>query len=501
MSKALKKIFASLDLSKTEELDDGTIKVWGFASAETEDSDGETITADAMKAALPDYMKFGAVREMHQPKAAGTAIEAEVLEDGKTWFGAHVVDSEAVKKVKTGVYKGFSIGGKVTERDELNKAVIKGLKLIEVSLVDRPANPDAVFTMYKAETVEEISAVDALADLLNKGEVTPERLLELAKGGDLENDKVFLFGEQPSEMILPRSYVEQIRKAANINSDQTITINVSAFDSSSVAAALKKGGVLKNVTKGETIEKGMWSVQDFASVISTLGWICQDAQYEADYEGDNSPIPAQLRAWFATGIQIFKDMAAEETAELLAQLKAQAGDVDVIEMAARGIDLAKAGKRFSKSTKEALGAIHKAAQEACDHLNKLGYADAEEDEENDDADKAAKGDDLAKAAGEIKDAYDAISKAAQAAGMTDGDVPANFLSKLAVQRDTLTKRVVELEAMPAPGKALLKAIAKAADSGETVNDNATKVDPVTDHKGDVNEVATLIKSIHSGKAA
>lgn len=456
MSKNLKKIFASLDLSKTEELDDGTLKVWGYASADTEDSDGETITADAMKAALPGYMKWGAVREMHQAKAAGTAIEAEVQDDGKTWFGAHIVDSEAVKKVKTGVYKGFSIGGKVTERDELNKAIIKGLNLIEVSLVDRPANPDAVLTMYKAETLDDeqpngdgINAVDALAELLNKGEVTPERLLELAKSAG-------------SSQTSPEGEPNQPE---------------------------------------DTIEKGMWSVQDFASVISTLGWICQDAQYEADYEGDNSPIPAQLRAWFATGIQIFKDMAAEETAELLAQLKAQAGDVDVIEMAARGIDLAKAGKRFSKSTKEALGAIHKAAQEACDHLNKLGYADAEEDEENDDADKAAKGDDLAKAAGEIKDAYDAISKAAQAAGMTDGDVPANFLSKLAAERDTLTKRVAELEAMPAPGKALLKAIAKAADSGETVNDNATKVDPVTDHKGDVNEVATLIKSIHSGKAA
>ena len=172
------KLFA--EISKTEEQDDGTMKVWGWASSGAVDSDGETITPEAMKAALPDYMKFGAVREMHQPKAAGTAIEASVDGEGKTWFGAHVVDSEAVKKVKANVYKGFSIGGKVTKRDQVNKSIIKGIKLIEVSLVDRPANPEAVITVMKAERTPE-DAVAELAEILNAGKISPDRLLELAK--------------------------------------------------------------------------------------------------------------------------------------------------------------------------------------------------------------------------------------------------------------------------------------------------------------------------------
>jgi hypothetical protein len=161
------------DISKTEEQDDGTIKVWGYASSEVTDSDGETVTADAMKAALPGYMKFGAVREMHQPKAAGTAIEANVEDDGRTFFGAHIVDAEAVKKVKANVYKGFSIGGKVTKRDEMKKSVIKGLNLVEISLVDRPANPEAIYTMYKAEMVEEpglgVSAEPEKTEDIQKG--------------------------------------------------------------------------------------------------------------------------------------------------------------------------------------------------------------------------------------------------------------------------------------------------------------------------------------------
>lgn len=100
------KLYAAI--AKTENLGDGTIKVWGWASSASVDSDGETITAEAMKAAIPAYMKFGAVREMHGSSAAGTAIEARVEADGRTFFGAHIVDPIAVKKVQAGVYKGCS---------------------------------------------------------------------------------------------------------------------------------------------------------------------------------------------------------------------------------------------------------------------------------------------------------------------------------------------------------------------------------------------------------
>lgn len=148
------------EIAKMEAQDDGTVKVWGYASSEAVDSDGEIIAAEAMKAAIPDYMKFGAVREMHGSNAAGTAIEINVEDDGRTFFGAHIVDPVAVTKVKTGVYKGFSIGGSVTARDELNKSKITGLKLTEISLVDRPANPDAVFTCYKADKPKDEEEAD-----------------------------------------------------------------------------------------------------------------------------------------------------------------------------------------------------------------------------------------------------------------------------------------------------------------------------------------------------
>lgn len=148
------KLYAAI--SKVEDNDDGTLSVEGIASTEAVDSDGEVVKASAIEAAIPDFMRYGsgAMREMHQPLAAGTVDKAEVIE-GVTYITGTVVDPVAIKKVRSRVYKGFSIGGKATARDELNKKHVTGVKLVEISLVDRPANPDAVLSMWKAETVEE----------------------------------------------------------------------------------------------------------------------------------------------------------------------------------------------------------------------------------------------------------------------------------------------------------------------------------------------------------
>ena len=418
----MKRLYA--EIAKTEAQEDGTIKVYGYASSGSEDSDGETITPDAMKAALPDYMKFGAVREMHDAKkAAGTAIEAEVQEDGRTWFGAHVVDPVAVKKVEAGVYKGFSIGGKVTERDSLNKRLIKGVKLVEVSLVDRPANPDAVFTMFKAETVDGQPG--------DEGEATGK------------NDP----------------------------------------------------------GAGEDLKKGMYSVSRFAEMLGSIAYMVSDALSESDYEGDNSPIPAQLREWLKQGAVIFTGMAAEEVNELVAMSEAKK---------AEGAEaLQKAGARFSAATKAALGDLHKMVKVCDEHLGKLGYADAEDDEAGDT--KAA----------EVNDAHDALLKACGAAGCPEGEVASEWVAKTAGEINelrelakaagieggspaglvnALAKRVKEqaeeitkLNDQPAPPKGYANGVAL-SKADDRAGGEAKEVAPVITSNGEENEVATLIKA-------
>jgi hypothetical protein len=140
-------------IQKVETQGDGTVRVHGIASSEVMDDQGEIVKAEAMRAAIPDYMRFPALREMHQLSAAGTTLEAEIGDDGVTRIVAHVVDPVAVSKVKNQVYRGFSIGGQVTQREPGNPKVITALVLNEISLVDRPANPAAIFDCWKAAAV------------------------------------------------------------------------------------------------------------------------------------------------------------------------------------------------------------------------------------------------------------------------------------------------------------------------------------------------------------
>jgi HK97 family phage prohead protease len=130
--------------------------VWGYASTEAEDDQGEIVTRAALAGALGDYMKFANIREMHRMSAVGVAEEAAVDEHG-LFVGARIVDAAAWDKVREGVYKGFSIGGKVKSRDPADRRVITALALSEISLVDRPANPEAVFDCWKSEGGERMA--------------------------------------------------------------------------------------------------------------------------------------------------------------------------------------------------------------------------------------------------------------------------------------------------------------------------------------------------------
>src|SRR5260370_32458955 len=104
-------------IQKAEPQNDGTVRVHGIGTSEAVDDHGEIVRAEAMRAAIPEYMRFPALREMHQLSAAGTTLEAEVCEDGTTRIVAHVVDPVAVAKVENQVYRGFSIGGRGTQPD------------------------------------------------------------------------------------------------------------------------------------------------------------------------------------------------------------------------------------------------------------------------------------------------------------------------------------------------------------------------------------------------
>jgi hypothetical protein len=151
-------------ITKSVENDDGTMYVYGKATGPDLDLDQQRCDAEWLKTAMPEWFQIGNIREQHDGKrAAGKAVEHDVLEDGH-YIKAHIVDPIAVLKVKNDVYTGLSIGigqPRVEKSTTAPNGLIKGGKIFEVSLVDRPALPTATFRMCKtAKPGMEVSSGD-----------------------------------------------------------------------------------------------------------------------------------------------------------------------------------------------------------------------------------------------------------------------------------------------------------------------------------------------------
>ena len=141
------------EIVKYDKNDDGTLMVFGKATDDTLDLDSQICDPKWLDEAMPQWFKSGGnIREMHGPSAAGVAKEYEVKSDGH-YIGVHVVDPLAAKKVETGVYQGFSIGIKsprvIRDTKAANGRIVAG-NIIEISLVDRPANPSAKLILAKS---------------------------------------------------------------------------------------------------------------------------------------------------------------------------------------------------------------------------------------------------------------------------------------------------------------------------------------------------------------
>ena len=138
---------------KMDDNGDGTLTVYGKATDDSLDIDQQICDPVWLDRAMPEwFMTGGNIREQHSNIAAGVAEEYERKADGH-YISALVVDPVSVKKVRARVLKGFSIGIKsprvVRDQKAANGRIVDG-QIVEVSLVDRPANPNAKLILAKS---------------------------------------------------------------------------------------------------------------------------------------------------------------------------------------------------------------------------------------------------------------------------------------------------------------------------------------------------------------
>ena len=429
----MSKVWVNGTITKVSENDDGSLYVEGVASSEARDEDpkavrkwgkGEIITAEAVKAAIPDYMKWGAVREMHQPIAAGTAVSIEVREDDKTYFAANIVDEGSVKKVKNSVLKGFSLGGSALSRDPNDPSIVTGLKLTEVSLVDRPSNPDCRMELIKLDSGED--------EMLKKAKpVVDAKSAEPAKGEPAKVEKCEAVPKTTETPEAPKPPPrDEIKKFAGSE----------VWDCKMALDAL---GLLSSLVAMERSE-------DHAEAASQVA--------------DLQAAIARIKAFVASEIQ-----ETATTSETTIEVPAK---TEPVAAAADAGDIQKAGSRFSSETKKALAEHYSKLEECAKALKKchgdfakLGWKDEEKDPE------AAKEEDTkkeesAKAAliGDIEKratlAEDAAGKAGEA------------LAKIMSERDGLAKKYAEaVVELGRKGVTRAVAIEKSADTGAPVKED------------------------------
>ena len=147
--------------------------VSGFATLDNLDRQNDIVTTDA---SLKAFSKFrGNIREMHQPSAVGKMVafkEDKYFDpDSKKFYSGVFVSAyvskgaqNAWEKVLDGTYTGFSIGGRMNKWDDgydekMDKPIriIKDYDLVELSLVDNPANQFASII-----SIEKVDGVDVL---------------------------------------------------------------------------------------------------------------------------------------------------------------------------------------------------------------------------------------------------------------------------------------------------------------------------------------------------
>jgi hypothetical protein len=142
-------------------------EVWGVATAEVVDKEGEIFDYDSSKpyfkgwsdeiSKATDGKSLGNVREMHEPSAVGKLVAIAFDDDLKQIrVGARIVDGVAWQKCMLGVYTGFSIGGAYVKAWKDGEYVRFTASPVEISVVDNPCMPGAHFTAVKADGTCEV---------------------------------------------------------------------------------------------------------------------------------------------------------------------------------------------------------------------------------------------------------------------------------------------------------------------------------------------------------
>lgn len=259
--------------------------IYGIFTAEQPDKSGEVADYETTKAAFQtwsdDMLKVsqgkskGNIRKMHGKEVVGKAVEINFDDANKIISGCVEVNQQTVDEAEKGYLNGFSIGGIYAKKWPC--PVFKGKTRFtpvmgELSLVDNPCVPDALFSAIKDASFQVLTAAGAT---------------EMRKFIPKEIETVQMF--KAADGSLHDSKESVISKNAQLSADAAAAPALAALDALGKKEETPDPAALK---KQEDMKKAMHHVAQLANVIGNLSDLAKS--HEAQ-KGEGHPVTEKLK--------------------------------------------------------------------------------------------------------------------------------------------------------------------------------------------------------------
>jgi hypothetical protein len=367
--------------------------VSGFASLDNVDKQDDIVTAEA---SMDAFAKFrGNIREMHQPLAVGKMVSFKADKyfdpESKKFYNGVFVSAYVSKgaqdtweKVLDGTLTGFSIGGRMNKWDEgfdekSDKAIriIKQYDLVELSLVDSPANQFA--NIVSVEKVDGVNVIKGDETVLEN--VFYDKESGLVMVSENESELSPTTGEQMENIGFVEKTDDEKTTMIKFLVDSAKGINTSKINKEVQPMTKSK----TQVEKTDVVEDVMVAPEADASVAEVTEEVAKAEEVEATEVAKTDEVVAEeiakaedaeaVEAVVEAVVEVSKseEVIAEAVTEMKNTLESAFSDlVSTVKSLQAEVELLKSSKVDVDTVKDSFAAVAKDIAAVSSEFNEFG---------------------------------------------------------------------------------------------------------------------------------
>ena len=367
--------------------------VSGFASLDNVDKQDDIVTAEASMAAFAKFR--GNIREMHQPVAVGKMVDfkedkyfdPETKKFYKGVFVSAYVSKGAQdtwEKVLDGTLTGFSIGGRMNkwddaydEKSDKTIRVIKEYDLVELSLVDSPANQFA--NIVSVEKIDGVNVIKGDETVLEN--VFYDKANGIVIASENESELSPITGEQMENIGFVEKTDSEKTNMMKFLVDSAKGINTSKINKEVQPMTKSK----TQVEKTDVIEDVVVAPEADASVAEVTEEITKAEETETtevvevekalvDINGE-APVAESVEAVTEAVVEVSKseEVIAEAVTEMKNTLESAFSDlVSTVKSLQAEVELLKSSKVDVDTVKDSFAAVAKDIAAVSSEFNEFG---------------------------------------------------------------------------------------------------------------------------------